>query len=513
MKNRYTLVFVLAFTLSASLWSTCFESPLNSKHLEAKVPTQGVARQQISTSLPLSSLHEGSKHLAKIAKLATPSVVHIQCERQTPRGAVEETGSGVIVRGEDASGLFIVTNRHVVRGSNGRSISIQLHDGRIIHPLRKWEDKDTDLAVLKINATGLSPADWGDSDDLDIGHMVLAMGSPFGLSESVTLGIISAKGRRSLQLGSGSEVLNQNFLQTDAAINPGNSGGPLIDLEGKIIGINTAIASNSGGNDGIGFSIPSKLVRHVFNQLVKYGQVYRAYLGVQLDPEFSIATANRLKMDRVRGARVVKVISNTPASRANLKYDDIILSFAGIDVLDQNHLINLVSLTPIDKRANVVLLRNGRKINVMVELANRKILDELERKQKRESEQSSIRIGPAAEPTSFQRIKNDNEDHQAVATDLQLYTMNAELAIQLGFETSQSGLLVMDVAKESSLHGVVNLYDVIEEVAGTPVHNLSEFQQVLKQNRALNSLILKVSNGKKGKPHHQLVVWQRNEQP
>lgn len=505
MKNRYSLLLVLALVVSASLWNTCFDSPLKSKQLEAKVPSQSNPRHSASM-LSLSSLHEGSKHLAKIAKLATPSVVHIQCERQTPRGAVEETGSGVIVRGEGAPGLYIVTNRHVVRDSSGKSISIQLHDGREIHPQRKWEDKDTDLAILKINVTDLSPADWGDSDKLDIGHMVLAMGSPFGLSESVTLGIISAKGRRSLQLGSGSEVLNQNFLQTDAAINPGNSGGPLIDLEGKIIGINTAIASNSGGNDGIGFSIPSKLVRHVFNQLVKYGQVYRAYLGVQLDPEFSVATAGRLKMDRVRGARVVKVISNTPASRANLKYDDIILSFGGIDVLDQNHLINLVSLTAIDNRVSVVLLRNGRKVNVMVELANRQILDELERKQK-ESQQSSRRFGTQADPMSFQRVKQSS-DQDALA-GLQLYAMNEELAVQLGFEKSQSGLLVMNVDQPSSLHGVVSLYDVIEEVAGIPVHNLNEFRQALAQNETRNNLVLKISNGKQGKPHHQLVIWQK----
>jgi len=508
MKNRYSLALVLALIASASLWNTCFESPLTSKQLEAKVPSQRNPNQHNTAILPMSSLHEGSKHLAKIAKLATPSVVHIQCERQTPRGAVEETGSGVIVRGEGTSGLYIVTNRHVVRDSSGKSISIQLHDGREIHPQRKWEDKDTDLAILKINVTDLAPAEWGDSDKLDIGHMVLAMGSPFGLSESVTLGIISAKGRRSLQLGSGSEVLNQNFLQTDAAINPGNSGGPLIDLEGKIIGINTAIASNSGGNDGIGFSIPSKLVRHVFNQLVKYGQVYRAYLGVQLDPEFSIATATRLKMDRVRGARVVKVISNTPASRANLKYDDIIMSFGGIDVLDQNHLINLVSLTPIDKRVSVVMLRNGRKVNVMVELANRRILDELEQKQK-ESQQSSSRSGTSAAPMSFQRVKA-KPDSDALA-GLQLSAMNEELALQLGFETSQSGLLVMNVDQQCSLYGVVGLYDVIEEVAGIPVHNLSEFRQVLDQNQSLNSLVLKVSNGKKGTPHHQLFIWQRNQ--
>lgn len=506
MKNRYSLLLVLALVLSGSLWSACFESPLTSRQLEAKVPSQPKSSQSHAAMFAHSPLHEGSRHLAKIAKLATPSVVHIQCERQTPRGAVEETGSGVIVRGDGKPGLFIVTNRHVVRDSNGRSISIHLHDGRVIHPKHKWEDKDTDLAILKITETDLAPADWGDSDKLDIGHMVIAMGSPFGLSESVTLGIISAKGRRSLQLGSGSEVLNQNFLQTDAAINPGNSGGPLIDLDGKIIGINTAIASNSGGNDGIGFSIPSKLVRHVFNQLVKYGQVYRAYLGVQLDPEFSIATAGRLNMDRVRGARVVKVIANTPASRANLKYDDVILSFGGIDVLDQNHLINLVSLTAIDNRVSVVLLRNGRKVNVMVELANRQILDELERKQQ-ESQQSSRRFRTPAEPMSFQKVKRTSEPTELTGT--QLCSMNLELASQLGFEHSQTGLLVMQVDEDSALNGVVNLYDVIEEVAGTPVTSLSEFRQALIQNQSHSQLILKVSNGKPGKPHHQLVIWNR----
>ncbi|MFK7779055.1 MAG: trypsin-like peptidase domain-containing protein [Gimesia sp.] len=510
MKKRYPLVVVLALIASASLWNSFSESPLISKQLEARVPTRGKSSPHNSSLLTLSSLHEGSRHLAKIAKIATPTVVHIQCERQTPRGAVEETGSGVIVRGQGNTGLFIVTNRHVVRDSSGKSISIQLHDGREIHPIRKWEDKDTDLAILKINITDVAVAEWGDSDKLDIGHMVLAMGSPFGLSESVTLGIISAKGRRSLQLGSGSEVLNQNFLQTDAAINPGNSGGPLINLEGKIIGINTAIASNSGGNDGIGFSIPSKLVRHVFNQLVKYGQVYRAYLGVQLDPDFSIGTATRLKMDRVRGARIVKVISNTPASRANLKYDDIVLSFDGINVLDQNHLINLVSLTPIDKRVSVVMLRNGRKVNVVVELANRKILDDLERKQ-RESQQSSRRSGTSAVPMSFQRLKEKTD--QNFQTGLQLSAMNEELAVQLGFENTQSGLLVMQVDKESSLHGIVDLYDVIEEVAGTPVNNLREFQQALQQNKTHNSLVLKISNGTKETPHHQLVIWQRHQSP
>ena len=175
--------------------------------------------------------------------------------------------------------------------------------------------------------------------------MVLAMGSPFGLSQSVTFGIISAKGRRSLKLGTGTQVINQDFLQTDAAINPGNSGGPLISLNGRVIGINTAIASSSGGNEGIGFSIPSNLVRFIFEQLTTKGRVDRAYLGVKLDPRFSQQTAQRLRLDRVRGARVLEVYKSTPASDAHLQIDDVILGFNSTAVQDENHLINLVSLT------------------------------------------------------------------------------------------------------------------------------------------------------------------------
>src|SRR6185369_1735561 len=135
----------------------------------------------------------------------------------------------------------------------------------------------------------------------------------------------------------------QDFLQTDAAINPGNSGGPLIDLYGQVIGINTAIATNSGGNEGIGFSIPSNLVQLVTDQLLEHGKVTRAYLGVTLDPNFNAESAAKLKLDRARGARVTKVYPNSPASRANLQIDDVVLTFDGVEIIDENHLINLVS--------------------------------------------------------------------------------------------------------------------------------------------------------------------------
>jgi len=323
-------------------------------------------------------LHAGSRLLAKVAHLTTPSVVHIQSTRRTPRGArVEETGSGVLVGSDVRSGTFVVTNRHVVASPNTnespslQDISIHLNDGRVIHPVDVRTDRDSDVAVLKVSAPDLQAAKWGDSDNIDIGHMVLAMGSPFGLSRSVTLGIISAKGRRSLKLEKGGAVLNQDFLQTDAAINPGNSGGPLIDLHGRVVGINTAIASNSGGNDGIGFSIPSNLARRVAEQLLEHGRVQRAYLGVKLDNSFDDSTARQLKLDRVRGARVVKVLDDTPAHHAKLKFNDVVLSFDGTDIADENHLIHLVSLTPVGQTARLVVFRDGKKINVEVLLVER----------------------------------------------------------------------------------------------------------------------------------------------
>ncbi|MDZ4683738.1 MAG: trypsin-like peptidase domain-containing protein [Planctomycetaceae bacterium] len=316
-------------------------------------------------------LRQVSEVLAKISNVTSSSVVHIQSERKSPsRGRVEETGSGVIMTSAQRPGLFVVTNRHVVDGAPNEDIYIQLYDGREIHPEQVWADPATDLAVMKISATGVTPGRWGDSNQVDIGHLVLAMGSPFGLSRSVTLGIISAKGRRQLKLGS-TDVLNQDFLQTDAAINPGNSGGPLIDLTGHVIGINTAIASSSGGNEGIGFSIPSNLAQRVMEQLLEHGVVRRAYLGVRLDPQFDQRTAAQLKLDRARGARVTEVYPNTPASLAKLQVDDVVLTFDGVEIQDENHLINLVSLTPIGRQIKLGVWRGAAKATLTITLADR----------------------------------------------------------------------------------------------------------------------------------------------
>jgi serine protease Do len=198
---------------------------------------------------------------------------------------------------------------------------------------------------------------------------VVAVGSPFGLSHSVTFGIISAKGRRRLELGEGVEF--QDFMQTDAAINPGNSGGPLINLRGELIGMNAAIASNSGGSEGIGFTIPINMAMVVARQLIEHGSVARAYLGVTLDAQFNQAAALKLGLLRPVGARVVGIIDNSPAEKAHLRIDDVILEIGGVPIDDDNHLISTVALTEIGKELPLVVYRDGKSMKVSVTVTSR----------------------------------------------------------------------------------------------------------------------------------------------
>ena len=374
MKARLTILIAgAALVLGLVLGSTFHPLQLASTVEANPLKATDVSDTYERLGTEANPLLEGSRVLAEIARLTTPAVVHIQSARRTRNGGrIEETGSGVIVESGKSPGRFVVTNRHVVNEYGNDEISIHLYDGRVIHPSRILTDAGTDVAILKIDAGGLQPIRWGNSDEVEIGHMVLALGSPFGLSQSVTYGIISAKGRRSLSLGAAGAMTNQEFLQTDAAINPGNSGGPLIDLRGRLIGINTAIASNSGGNEGIAFSIPSNLVRQITDQLLEHGAVRRAFLGVKLDSDLTSATASRLRLERVRGARVVEVYEGTPAAKAGLKQDDVVLRMNDIEVIDHDHLINLVSLTAVGTEIQLTILRDGRTITVRVLLSDRK---------------------------------------------------------------------------------------------------------------------------------------------
>jgi serine protease Do len=310
--------------------------------------------------------------LKKAVRLVKPTVVHIDADKIEDDGLrrrrVQEAGSGVVV--DIAGKSYILTNRHVINGTPLDKIKIHLDDGRVLLPQKIWTDKDTDLAVMQVEADKLTPARLGDSNSLEIGDFVLAMGSPFGLSHSVTYGIISAKGRRDLSLGA--EGLKfQDFLQTDAAINPGNSGGPLMNLKGEVVGINTAIASSSGGNEGIGFTIPINMAKVVATQLVTQGKVTRAFLGVHLDSRFGPDAAARLGLPVSYGARVTGITPKSPADGTDVKIGDVILQFDGVRIEDDNHLVNLVSLTPVGQEVDVVVFREGEMYNIKVKVGYR----------------------------------------------------------------------------------------------------------------------------------------------
>lgn len=304
----------------------------------------------------------------RVVKLVSPSVVHIEASplpQYRLRRDSEEAGSAVLVRYRGAD--YVLTNRHVIKHSDEKLISLELADGRQLHPKKIWGDRETDVAVMLVEAPNLVPARIGNSDEMEIGDMVLAFGSPFNLQRSVTRGIISAKGRSNLDLGEG-EVLYQNFLQTDAAINPGNSGGPLVNLRGEVIGMNTAIASNSGGNEGIGFSIPINIAVRIMRQLIDNGEVERGFLGVALDRSFDAATAQRVGLTRLTGARVTNITAGSPASFADIKINDIILRFDGMLVDNDEHLINLVKRTETGRRITLELFRNGQFVTTYVDI-------------------------------------------------------------------------------------------------------------------------------------------------
>ncbi|MGE3780507.1 MAG: S1C family serine protease [Pirellulaceae bacterium] len=338
---------------------------------QASLSREDRNRQLDELAREVAALEKQGMLLRRLARLTTPSVVHIDAEKSMGRSSrrpLEEAGSGVII--EIDAHDYVITNRHVVDDAPLGSVKIKLSDGRILHPTRKWDDQETDIAVLAVTAPNLVTARIGDSDAVDIGDFVLAVGSPFGLSHSVTFGIISAKGRRDLDLGDGN-IKYQDFFQTDAAINPGNSGGPLLNLRGEVIGINTAIASSSGGSEGIGFTIPINMVATVATQFIRYGRLTRAYLGVGLEDDFTLDRAIRLGLPQARGALIKKITPNSPAALAGLRNDDVVLEFNGHLIEDDEHLITIVGFTAIGKEVSVTVFRDSKRIPLRVTVGNK----------------------------------------------------------------------------------------------------------------------------------------------
>ena len=337
---------------------------------QALFSNPGSASAQPGPPLPPipDQLAGGDKHhladrFQPVIKQLSPSVVAVDAVKPPAPGSKtnqpeEESGSGVIVKLPGASGVVVVTNYHVVGAAPANKVYVTLSDGRIVQPARTWTDPESDIALLNIEDDTLPTATLADSDRVKRGQWVLAFGSPFGLNQTVTHGIISATNRGQISLGSTIRI--KEFLQTDAAINPGSSGGPLVDLEGKVVGINTAIASKSGSSSGVSFSIPSNMVKRIAAQLIEKGSVTRGYLGVQLATALEPAEALRLGLNRVSGALVEIVHPNTPAATAGLRVGDVILQLEDVAVRDENHLINVVCALPPGQRVKLTVWRERK---------------------------------------------------------------------------------------------------------------------------------------------------------
>jgi len=378
--------------------------------------------------------------------------------QQQPNRRVQGVGSGVIINPDG----YILTNHHVVDGS--LEIKVELTDNRTFTAKLVGSDPPSDLAVLKVEATNLPTVSMGDSDKVRVGDFVLALGNPLGIGQTVTSGIVSAKGRAT-GLSDGSF---EDFLQTDAAINRGNSGGALVNTNGELIGINSQILSPSGGNIGIGFAIPSNMARVVMDQLVKTGKVRRGMLGVTIQ-SVDADLASSLNLPAARGAIVTSVSSGGPAERAGLRRGDVITAIDKQAVNDNNSLRNLVAAKAPGSSVEVTALRNGSDQSFKVALA------ELPERPDRESEESS-----SAEPVpGNQRF------------GLSLQPLTAQTASRYGLEAGDQGLLVMRVDPASNAASAgIRQGDLIQEVNRQPVNTIVEFTAAVQRSGSRPALVL-----------------------
>jgi serine protease Do len=355
-------------------------------------------------------------------------------------------GSGVVVTSEG----HIITNNHVVDQVD--EIEVQLSDGRTKKARLVGSDAFVDLAVLKVDEAGLKPLKFGDSDAVQAGDFVVAIGNPFGFEETVTDGIISSKGRPNRVDGFG------DYLQTNAAINPGNSGGPLVNLRGEIIGINTAIISRSGGSQGIGFAIPSNSVKVALESLLKNGRIIRGYLGIQARP----TTQGVAETD---GVIVEDVIPNSPAAEAKLKQDDVIKKFNGHSVRNLMELRSLVSQVELNKKVELELVRNGNTLKVNAEI------------KEQPADYLTSRNNPRQPQTPQQPDdQQDQPDEANPLASVEVADVNADVVKRLDLPNRIRGVLVTKVDGEA---GELRAGDVIEEVNQQAVTTVSEFKKVV----------------------------------
>ncbi|MBF0381361.1 MAG: DegQ family serine endoprotease [Magnetococcales bacterium] len=375
-------------------------------------------------------------------------------------------GSGVLI---DAKG-YIVTNDHVVADAN--EIMVRLFDEREFSAKVVGRDKKTDLALIQIDAEEDLPiAKFGDSDKAEVGSWVVAIGNPFGLEATVTAGIISATGR---MIGNGPY---DNFLQTDAAINPGNSGGPLFNLDGEVVGINTAIMSRTGGSMGIGFAIPINMAKSVIQQLKESGRVTRGWLGVRIQT-VTPQLAKALGMKRKYGALVASVEPDSPAEKSGVLAGDVIIRFDGRDVRRMKELPAVVAKIPVGRSVPMEVFRNGKRKTIMVVVAELK--------------------DPA------KKIESKKTRDKVATLGMTVQPLTPSLIDQLNVPDTSSGVVVSEVNKEGIAYEAgIRPGDVIVQIDRKPMLNLDDFEKATTDRDPGSSLLLYLL--RRGDPHFMAI--------
>jgi len=419
-----------------------------------------------------SDLSKFNEQLVKVTNSAIPTVVSISAEKKagSPRESkrmpmpfpapkeAKALGSGVII---DKRG-YIVTNNHVVK--NTKSITITLYDKRTFPCELVGSDPATDIAVIKISGTvpqDLPVAVMADSDTLKVGEIAIAIGNPFGFGHTVTMGIISATGREGFGLAD-----YEYFIQTDAAINPGNSGGALININGKLIGINTAIFSRNGGYMGIGFAIPSNMVKQVVDELINKGKVTRGWLGVYIQ-NITPEIAKNFKFEGRKGVLVADIMKDSPAKNAKIEIGDIIISVNGVEVSDINQLRRYVASLKPGSTAKVKIFRAGQELEQDVVIAELPAQAKVSEEKIEEVDTIGMRVGDITEENAYKfRI------------------------------TDTTGVIVLEIQEQSPAYDAgMMVGDIIKEIENTPVENVDKYNELLKQYEKKETLLLLVKRG------------------
>ena len=467
-----------------------------------------VAKPAPAGNLDATSLRQTSKAFANVAKTVAPAVVYIKVEKTEANGGNNTAspfdhelfrrffgdafpgfppqgkqrprqrrslgqGSGfVFATSDDPSPdtTYILTNNHVVTGAS--EITVKFQDGRQFDARIKGADPKSDLAVIEIEASGLPALALGDSEALQVGEWVVAMGNPFGLQHTLTAGVVSAKGRNALGIND-----YEDFIQTDAAINPGNSGGPLVNLDGEVIGINTAIFSRSGGYMGVGFAIPVNLAKDIAQQLVSGGEVQRGYLGIMIQ-DLTPDLAEPFGLDGKSGVLIANVDAGTPAERAGLKQGDVVIRYNGKPVRNVGSFRNRVAATAPDTAAKMTIIRDGRKRSIKVTIGR---LD--------------------GNPTLAKQGKGRTD-----VLGLSVQTVTPALAEQLDIAPGR-GVVVNNVAPDSPARGTgIGPGTVILQVDRQDITNVRQFRKLVKQSAKDKQVLLLASND--GAPRFIIVRWQ-----